>query len=50
MGGRVGSGRGLRLGIRADVNEEVKFLCTFKKKSGVGVSGQRGGGGESGWI
>ena len=42
-GGRFGGG-----GVRVDVNEELKFLCKFKKKmiffGGVGGSG--GGGGQ----
>ena len=39
-------------GVRVDVNEELKFLCKFKKKKknwggqGAGV----GGGGGSGWM
>ena len=36
-----------------DVNEELKFLCKFKKKNkwGGGVRGMGfGGGGGSGWM
>ena len=40
-GGRVG-------GARVDVNEELKFLCKFKKKI-VGGGGGRVGGGSS-WM
>ena len=50
-----GAGGGVRLGgVRVDVNEELKFLWKFKKKTiifyfffGGGVRG--GGGGGSGW-
>ena len=45
-------------GVRVDVNEELKFLCKFKKKKkkknwGGGGGGVRGvglGGGGSGWM
>ena len=45
-GGRVG-GRfgGSGLGVRVDVNEELKFLCKFKKKN---LRGGRVGWGRSG--
>ena len=34
-----------------DVNEELKFLCKFKKKKKIGGGGQGGGvGGGSGWM
>ena len=34
-----------------DVNEELKFLCKFKKKKIGGGGGQGGGvGGGSGWM
>ena len=49
QGGGVGLGGG---GVRVDVNEELKFLCIFKKKKNVG-GGVRGvglGGGGSGWM
>ena len=36
-------------GGRVDVNEELKFLCTFKKKKIGGGSGGWGWGG-SGWM
>ena len=32
-GGGVGGG-GVGGGVRVDVNEELKFLCKFKKRSG----------------
>ena len=35
---------GVGLGVRVDVNEELKFLCKFKKKK-FGGGGQGGGGG-----
>ena len=38
MGG-VGSG----WGVRVDVNEELKFLCKFKKKKIMGGGGVGGG-------
>ena len=39
-------GGGVSLGgrVRVDVNEELKFLCKFKKKKIIG-----GGGGSGGW-
>ena len=44
---RVG---GTGLGVRVDVNEELKFLGKFtKKKSGGGGRWRRGSGGGSGW-
>ena len=44
-GGRFWGGGG----VRVDVNEELKFLCKFKKKNWGG--GQGGGvGGGSGWM
>ena len=57
-GCRVG---GVGLGVRVDVNEELKFLGKFKKKiffwgggsGGVGSGGGGGGlrvGGGSGWM
>ena len=39
-GGSVWEGGG---GVRVDVNEELKFLCKFKKKKNWG------GGGSGGW-
>ena len=33
-----------------DVNEELKFLCKFKKKIGGGDRGVGLGGGGSGWM
>ena len=36
MGGQVG-------GVRVDVNEELKFLCKFKKKMGGGWVGRGSG-------
>ena len=33
------------MGVRVDVNEEMKFLRKFTKKSGAGG----GGGGREGW-
>ena len=63
MGGGVGEGwvglgrvGGRVLGVRVDVNEELKFLGKFTKKKirGGGVVGSRGGGGVrvggSGWM
>ena len=54
-GGGSGWGGGIRLGVRVDVNGEVKFLWKFKKKNfflggggWVGVGGGRGGGVRSG--
>ena len=47
-GGRFGGG-----GVRVDVNEELKFLCKFKKKKKIGWGGGQGGGvggGGSGWL
>ena len=51
VGGRFGGG------VRVDVNEELKFLCKFKKKKIGGggggvrlVGGGGGGGGGSGWM
>ena len=41
-----GSGWG---GVRVDVNEELKFLCKFKKKLGEGGRGLKGGGRGRGW-
>ena len=50
-GGGVCLGGG---GVRVDVNEELKFLCKFKKKiknwGGGGGSGGVGLGGGSGWM
>ena len=38
-------------GVRVDVNEELKFLCKFKKKKKIGgVRGWGWGGGGSGWM
>ena len=34
MGGGVGSGVGLGEEVRVDVNDELKLLWKFKKKSG----------------
>ena len=47
-GGRFGGGGGG--GVRVDVNEELKFLCKFKKKKngGGGVRGVRLGGCQGG--
>ena len=47
-GGRFGGGGR----VRVDVNEELKFLCKFKKKKNWGGGGQGGGvgGGGSGWM
>ena len=46
QGGGVGLGGG---GVRVDVNEELKFLCKFKKKkNGGGVRGGVWGGGQGG--
>ena len=44
-GGRFGGG-----GVRVDVNEELKFLCKFKKKKkmGGGSGGWGWGGGQGG--
>ena len=39
--GDVGSGGGMGLGVRVDVNEELKFLGKFTKKNRGG--GSRGG-------
>ena len=37
--------------VRVNVNEELKFLCKFKKKKKLGVRGGGvGGGGGSGWM
>ena len=47
-GGRFGGGV-----VRVDVNEELKFLCKFKKKRkkiGGGSGGWGWGGGGSGWM
>ena len=51
-GGVRSGGGGVRLGVRVDVNEELKFLLKFKKKKiffggvsggvGVGLRGQSG--------
>ena len=47
------SGWGSGLGVRVDVNEELKFLGKFTKKN-CGGGGRWGGGGrvggESGWM
>ena len=40
-GGSVWGGGG---GVRVDVNEELKFLCKFKKKKKWGGGGGSGGG------
>ena len=51
-----GGGSGWGGGVRVDVNEELKFLCKFKKKNwgGGGSGGGMGGGGVgfggSGWM
>ena len=42
---RGGVGLGGGGGVRVDVNEELNFLCKFKKKNGGGVRGGRVGGG-----
>ena len=52
-GGGVALGGGG--GVRVDVNEELKFLCKFKKKNFFFGGGGSGGGGgvgfgESGWM
>ena len=51
--GRFGGGGGGG-GVRVDVNEELKFLCKFKKKKIFFFFGGGGGGGvrfgESGWM
>ena len=48
-GGRFFGGGGG--GVRVDVNEELKFLCKFKKKKlGGGVRGVGLGGGGSGCM
>ena len=44
-GGSVSGGGG----VRVDVNEELKFLCKFKKKKWGGLGGLGWGGG-SGWM
>ena len=49
-----GGGGGRFGGVRVDVNEELKFLCKFKKKmfffGGVGGSGGGSGlGSQDGW-
>ena len=41
----LGGGGGGGGGVRVDVNEELKFLCKFKKKLGGGVRGVGLGGG-----
>ena len=46
MGEMGGSG----WGIMVDVNEELKFLGKFTKKSGEGGGGQVGGGGGRGGM
>ena len=48
-GGLFGGGGG---GVRVDVNEELKFLCKFKKKKhwGGGSGGGGGGLGGPGWM
>ena len=44
---KIQGGVGLGGGIRVDVNEELKFLCKFKKKKKfLGGGGWSGGGGE----
>ena len=65
ISGGVGGGGGVGMGgVRVDVNEELKFLCKFKKKkksffwggrvvrSGGGGGGRGAGGrvGGSGWM
>ena len=48
----MGGGGGVGGGVRVDVNEELKFLCKFKKKKNFfwgGVGGGVGGGSGSGW-
>ena len=39
-------------GVSVDVNEELKFLCKFKKKKKIGGGGGSGGGvgGGSWWM
>ena len=44
-GGRLGGGGGV---VRVNVNEELKFLCKFKKKKKLGGGGSGGGGGWGG--
>ena len=46
-GGTVWGGGG---GVRVDVNEELKFLCKFKKIGGGGGVSGVGLGGGSGWM
>ena len=46
-GGGVGSGGG---GVRMDVNEELKFLCKFKKKKKYFFLGGGGGSGLGGRV
>ena len=41
---KISGGVGLGGGVRVDVNEELKFLCKFKKKWGGGVRGWGWGG------
>ena len=53
MGGLVVGGVGNGVGVRVDVNEELKFLGEFKKEIGDGrvrgsVAFERSGWGESG--
>ena len=48
---RGGGGGRFVGGVRVDVNEELKFLCKFKKKKKLGGGGIRGVGlGGSGWM
>ena len=42
-GGRFGGG-----GVRVDVNEELKFLCKFKKKKYIYLGGGSGWGSQDG--
>ena len=45
-GGKDRGGRGVRMGVSVDVNEELKLLCNWKKSRGDrGGSGLVGGGG-----
>ena len=48
LGGGGGSGWWGGGGVRVDVNEELKFLCKFKKKN-FGGGGSDGGVGLVGW-
>ena len=48
LGGQVGREGWVGVGVRVDVNEEVKFLGKFTKKNRGG--GSSWGGGGSGWM